>query len=59
MNDEEIVEGFRFLGIEESSYPKYSDPDSFASNFKICSLYDDSDVTTSDSITHIDYLTVY
>lgn len=49
--DEEIVNGFLFLGISSENYPEYSDPDSFATNFKVCSLLKDSDITTSGSTT--------
>ena len=46
---EEINKGFQLLGLTEENYPEYSDPDSFAMNFKICSLLEDSDITTSNS----------
>lgn len=49
--DEEIVDGFLFLGITSENYPEYLDPDSFATNFKVCSLLRDSDITTSGSTT--------
>lgn len=47
--NEEIVKGFQLLGLSEKDYPVYSDPESFAITFKICSLLEDSDVSTSNS----------
>lgn len=31
MNDEEIIKGFKMLGIQETDYPEYHDAESFAS----------------------------
>lgn len=45
----EIAKGFLLLGLSEDDYPEYSDQESFANTFKICSLFEDSDVTTSSS----------
>ena len=46
---EEITKGFQLLGISEEDYPAYSDPESFATTFKVCSLLEYSEITTSNS----------
>ena len=48
MNDS-IVDAFKLLGIHEDDYPEYADAESFASNFKPCSVFEESDVSTSNS----------
>lgn len=47
--EDRIVQAFELLGIQENQYPEYKDPNSFASEFKICSLYEDLDITTTNS----------
>lgn len=47
--NEKITKGFQLLGISKEDYPAYSDPDSFATTFNVCSLLEDSEVTTSNS----------
>ena len=47
--NEEIIKGFQLLGISKENYPAYTDPESFATTFKVCSLLEDSEVTTNNS----------
>ena len=47
--NKEIVKDFQLLEILEEDYPIYSDPETFAANFKVCSLVEDTDVMTSNS----------
>jgi len=47
--EDKIIELFKLLEIKEKDYPEYSDPISFANGFKLCSLYENSDISTSNS----------
>lgn len=47
--EDKIIELFKLLEIKEKDYPEYSDPISFANGFKMCSLYENSDISTSNS----------
>ena len=47
MEKDTIVRGFDLLGIHPEDYPEYSDPNSFAERFKICSAYTENDVSSS------------
>ena len=48
MTEDEILDYFHKLEIFEDSFPDYNDPYSFASKFKKCSLWEDTDITTSE-----------
>lgn len=45
-----IQEGFALLQIREEELPDYEDPYSFAESFRICSLYSENEVFSSDAV---------
>ena len=44
---EEIKKVFELLDIEEDQYPEYTDPESFAADFKKCSILKSHDIIES------------
>lgn len=47
--EQEIESQFRLLGIQPKEYPVYTDPNSFGSSFKKCSILKDVPLVTSGS----------